>query len=948
MAPLQQLQKLSGSHCVLLAVQYATESNISALRAVTALREAELPLELVLSILLTYLPEETDPSTYYEYLNELGTDSRTPGDSPATTLDLDAVEALSNSRAKKRRHTLELVPVIHPLYTTETELDLLSHFLIHRAHRIDTQTGLLDLVPQLVVPFLGHSEYLRAWFISTVLPLLRLSYEYYPQNATSSLDDFARLDGKRAIDYQLANARNASAAETHNVARDLKGVVAPWMCGASERKRRRLIGQGRRASISQDQSQESDDWDCLLQWLLHTSKDHLNLVTTALSEWDGPEDMDLGGYEEGRDYVDDEQQRRLEVKYAQTILACLYLVDKDGTETLHTAHSLLRRICDLLNYETPPDLTISPENLPTYDLKTPFLQDCTTALLREERLLDHDNSITKPTEDAVRVIELVLFSSCVLSTLQHPVSIREVAKMSLRDDHPEQSALLQKILHALSSGSKKDSNQWTSIRSKLLWLWSWGSEKRDGDRFAQGILGMIERKTMEIEVLKALIESGHYSLAIQIYVQPSFGEQPLLSSDVEQVVLASAMHHYDNASNGNRTRGGMKRAADIVAAFSPHFSTSSRFERMHALLAATHAMSYYSLILQHGVPFQPVNIRVSSNPLALIRKLLLQNLGSYTKLDDLVSIGQNLVIAMPSTIMNEDQDASPPSTTSVERKKAAAERRVTGMAIEAALEEGDFETAYSYVVNRLTPDAPAPTPSISSQRFSFGSIESDEQEDDAEDVAWRAALRAGRYSSSNISSWTQAGNTARPDLRRLEQRMELLSQALLLAPPKHLEEVLGVWQECEAEMTELLAKETEAEERFNDAADRKLPGAFDLETITVQPRREVGRGAVEESPMGLFDVARGAAAAFSKTAFPLRGSAQAAAESKPQQSTGGLSRVSIDLSDSGSMMGHDDRVRKRDMVASAATGALATGSGALASGLGWMLGAKPVTERDQD
>jgi hypothetical protein len=38
------------------------------------------------------------------------------------------------------------------------------------------------------------------------------------------------------------------------------------------------------------------------------------------------------------------------------------------------------------------------------------------------------------------------------------------------------------------------------------------------------------------------------------------------------------------------------------------------------------------------------------------------------------------------------------------------------------------------------------------------------------------------------------------------------------------------------------------------------------------------------------------------------------------------------------MSGHDDRMRKRDMVASAATGAIASGTGALASGLGWMLG----------
>lgn len=46
----------------------------------------------------------------------------------------------------------------------------------------------------------------------------------------------------------------------------------------------------------------------------------------------------------------------------------------------------------------------------------------------------------------------------------------------------------------------------------------------------------------------------------------------------------------------------------------------------------------------------------------------------------------------------------------------------------------------------------------------------------------------------------------------------------------------------------------------------------------------------------------------------------------------------MDLSESGSMGGHDERQRKRDMVANAATGALASGTGALASGLGWMLG----------
>ncbi|XPS81182.1 hypothetical protein M3J09_013123 [Ascochyta lentis] len=940
MSVLQRLQKLSELHCMLLAVHYATESNIDALRALTALREPDLSLGLMLNILLTYLPEGAEPKTYVEYLNELVTNARHPGDDPAAHLDIAAVEALSKSQAKKRRKEIDLLPLVHPQYDAELELDSVTHFLIHRAHRIDSQTGLLDLVPQLIVPFLSHSEYLRTWFISTVLPLLRVSYEYYPQSGTLSLDEFAGLRGKRAIDFHFSNLRASRKAgtDTRNAARDLRGIVSPWICGANDRKRRKISSDNRRASIAEEPTPESDDWDCLFQWLLHASKEDLPLVTAAITEWDGPEDMDLGGFEEGRDYVDEETQRRLEMKYAQTALSCLYIVDASDVRSLQTAHALLTRVCDLLHYDPPPDLNIGVESLPSYDLKIPILQDATSSLIQEDRLLGSDNDITKPEQGTFRIIELILFSACVLSSLQHPTSPRTVARMALRDDFSEQSSLLQKVLHTLTSGPKKDSDQWRTIRSKLLWLWNWGTNTHDNDRHGQGILGVLEKTTVETDILKSLIEGNHFPLAVQIYVKPAFGETPLLLSDVEKVVLSAALHHYDNASNGNRNRGGMKRCTEIVAAFAPHFPKSSRFQRTQALLSATHAMSFYSLILQHGVPFQPVSIRVSSDPLLLIQKLLSQNLGSYTKLDDLISIGQNLVVSMPSTIMDDTKDAGPLDATKVEQKKAAAERRVIGMAIDASLEEGDFETAYSYVVNRLTPSAtPIPAVSTASQRFSFDSNASTKQVDDAEDVAWRAALRAGRYSPplSSSTSWSHA-TAARPDIRRLEQRMELLSQALLLAPPNHLEEVLNVWQQCEAEMTEFLAQETEAEERFNDAADRKLPGAFDMGSIpTVQPRREVGRGAVEESPMGLFDVARGAAAAFSKSAFPLRSNTQ---PSRPESRN--VSRPSMDLSDSDSMHGHEERVRKRDLLAN-------TASGALQSGLGWVLGAKPAGEQSR-
>ncbi|KAL1600542.1 hypothetical protein SLS60_006928 [Paraconiothyrium brasiliense] len=948
MAELQRLQKLSAPHCVLLAVHYANESNIAGLRALTALRDTVFDLELILRILLTYLPETVPPSAYLEYLDELASGNRIPGDDPAAALEVAPVEELSNSQAKKKRRNLELklLPLVHLLYKAESELDPLTHFLIHRAHRIDAETGLLNTIPELIAPFIGHSEYIRTWFISTALPLLRLMYEYYPQSPAPSLDEFVRLRGRRAIDIQLSNLRqtHATAQEGGQAARDLRGVVGPWMCGANERKRRKLSPENRRASITEAPAQDPDDWESLFGWLVDTSKADFPLISSAIIEWDGPEDLDLGGFEEGRDYVDDETQRKLERRYAQIALACLYLFDSSNSDILQTAHGLLARISDLLSLEPPPHLSVIVEALPSCTADMPLLQGLQASALQEEHITRPDNTLTQPSQDAVHLLELFIFSAHVLSSLQQPMSVREVARMFLRNDESEQLFLLHKIVHALSTSAKLDAEQWRADRSRLLWLWNWGSNQTGPDRYAQGLFGHIGSQTIETEILRGLLEGSQFTLVVQLYIRSTSDQTPLPLSEVEQVILMAVLHHYDNASNGNRTRGGMKRASDIVAAFKTHFPNSGRFQRIQALLAATHAMSFYSLILQHGVPFQPVNIRVSTDPLSLIQKLLEQNLRSYTHLDDLISIGQNLVVAEPSTIMDKDAGHSHLDTAAIEKRKAAAERRVIGMTVEAALAEDDFETAYSYVVNRLTPSIPSPavSPALSksSQRFSFGSHESEGRDNNSEDVAWRAAVQAGRHrgSPSSSSTWGQANTAARPDLRRLEQRMELLSQALLLAPPRHLEEVLAVWQECETEMTNLLAEENEAEERFNDAADRRLPGAF-AEAITIQPRREVGRGAVEEAPMGLFDVARGAAAAFSKSAFPLRGSGGSRNVSGAE-SHGNTSRASVDLgSDSGSIHSTgDERVRRRDMVANAVTGGLA-------SGLGWVLGATPVNDR---
>lgn len=351
-------------------------------------------------------------------------------------------------------------------------------------------------------------------------------------------------------------------------------------------------------------------------------------------------------------------------------------------------------------------------------------------------------------------------------------------------------------------------------------------------------------------------------------------------------------------------------------------------------------MSFYSLTLQHGVPFQPVSIRVSQDPLGLVGKVLEQNPGAYTQLDDLVAIGRNLVSAGLIRPEN-DADEGSEGDGSLDERQRDAERRVTFMAIEAALREDDFETAYSYIVNRLTPSG-ADT----------------KHTDPADDTSWRAAFLAGRYRGSTTAT--------PPSLRRLEQRRELLSLALLLAPKSALTEILAAWRRCEEETSALQREQAEEEEAFDDRADRRfsasaLPGNFTVQgeqpaLLMGQKRREMGRmgtafsssstaggqGKIgEEAPVSMFDLTRSAAQAFSRNAFPLRAASNTTLGR--ERSFSGQGEESME--ESVSSLRSDDgfggeRVRKRDMVANAA-------SGALASGLGWVLGATPTNQQAQ-
>lgn len=306
-------------------------------------------------------------------------------------------------------------------------------------------------------------------------------------------------------------------------------------------------------------------------------------------------------------------------------------------------------------------------------------------------------------------------------------------------------------------------------------------------------------------------------------------------------------------------------------------------------------------MLKKGEPFTPVVLRVRADPISIVGKVLEQNPGGYTNIQNLVDIGTDMVDAGLL-----DNDKSGTKSTASPDRRVDARRRITAMCVDAALTEDDFETAYSYVVNRIASDADPRT---------------------TDEYSWKAALQAGKYRRTDRTVkpthiGTASGNL---DIRHLEQRIECLSTAVRIAPPATLQEILNGFRKCEEELNAAIKAEEAQETAWDDRGDlQAMPGAFSS-TVPAGVVRDAGKSSRhgEEAPMSLFDLSR-ASMARAQHNFSALSSLQRSGQSRASDAEGSF--------DDGS---GQPRVRKRDQLREAAVGTLA-------SGVGWLIGAQPV------
>ena len=592
---------LSKAYVVLEAARLASDAQLPQLQQLVARQPHVLTLEIVLRILLTYLPETTEPDVYTGLLRDLS-----KGSLRTTTDDADdgfsIPQEISELEARERVRHLRLLPLARPHHFYDQSFDPFTLFLLHRAIRIDAETGSIPLVAQLVEPFLSHSSNLRTWAVSTLLPLLRLDYQYYPTDGpTYSLESFEKLSGSGAVKSLLSKAAQTKSEGPNTViGRDVRGLVGPWMYGQDVNKRRKVENISRRGSsvgiqtIPEDsgtnsEAEFSSDWANVNDWLLELAiRNHAQAVE-VVEQWDGPKDVDDGGWRDPSENKEDESLPALQKRYGQATLSVAYATNSSTLETIVGSYRILHKVAKLLNLPFPPDLE-NPNSSMITVVSNGYFESLFPSHLLHNALLRADNPLTSPTSSAISLLYLLLASAYIIQSYGDFKACRYLLDLAVFGDEANQLAELRKLLHTIQSNPRAQLS-WDSIRHQVLWLYNWGyqatEEKTVTAKDPRGLFCKVRAAVVETELLKAMLASSckssfgynwwtttafvrimlthapatDYNHAVDVYCKTA--TSPLPQAVMERTALDVAFASYDSASNGNRNRGDVRKASEM-------------------------------------------------------------------------------------------------------------------------------------------------------------------------------------------------------------------------------------------------------------------------------------------------------------------------------------------------------------------------------------------------
>ncbi|RKF73104.1 putative secretory pathway protein sec39 [Golovinomyces cichoracearum] len=936
-------EKLSRAKIILSAANFASKANIPALQNLFFQHYQTLNRELFLRILLSCLPESLDPSRYVPLIESLILNRTLPeSKSSNDTSALDEFHEEDLEGLVRRLYLLPLTPLRSPYNTAD---DPVLIFLIHRCLKIDESTGLISEIPALLNPFIRYFPFLNKWIISSILPLIRISYEYYPNDTTfMTIQEFEGLDDKSAVCYLLSNTGNNKSVEFDpSIGRDFRCLIGPWLHRYTRSpKKTSSKHQSHLTRPVHEISSINKKYPPIeetFSWVIDRAEISWRTAVSVIEGWDGPEDCDLGGYKD--DFpLEEGELTYLKRLYVSSAIVTAYAISEESRAALKGIHRVLERIITLMGMGPIPSLESSCEQLKAVKkINSKILSQWSIKDL--QLFSDEGNNVSAPTDISINFLHASLVSATLCDRLGCSISVKKAATLALQKNKDLQRILFDKLIMSVKNEHKYSEKFFVRLRNELLWLRSWGVEDTSINEYTKsgiGIFGQLSKECIEIEFLKLLLSNACYNLASSLYELSNY---TLISRDtLREAVITAATIEYDGASNANISRGGLKRCNDILRAFPNTLSKSMELEKMEKLLQVTSDIGPYRLVLKKGEPFRPVNLRCHEDPILILGKILEQNRASYKRVAEFINMAKIMVQA--GLIKNGDKRSNR-NQAGYEEMLIIAESRIVSMCIDAALFEDDFEVAFSYVTVRLKNIIASVRTQALNMRQNKCSRDSTSLANEGNDWLWRAALQAGKYrQSTETQKFNEMRDASgkRMDIVNLEKRIDCISQALQLAPKDALQEILNVYHQCEEELNSILEKKTEDERCFQDD-DQRMPGGF-IRTPSRQAKILSSSLTDEEKPVSLFDLSRAGMmraqsglSAFSMLRGKLTENDRVTTGKKPEAAVGS------DDSGTDALGGRERVMRKRDQLKNAAVGGLA-------SGVGWLIGAPLPRENAND
>jgi protein transport protein SEC39 len=258
-------------------------------------------------------------------------------------------------------------------------------------------------------------------------------------------------------------------------------------------------------------------WRTVCEWLLdHAATGELDYVANAAA--DLPDDIDR-------------------LRFLHTCLTACYLCHQSSPSIRPNLYRIQDHLSQSLQYMNAAAEPISLPHPETDLLPSQLCEFSPLAVL---------NTL------ALKFLDQMIMSAEIIAQYSFELSLREL--VTIREGAEEvQRQLIDRLLQ---SGNRKTRNeaQWRKLRQSLKWL-----------QIDSLVLGKVSGDALDSSILSALLDSSSmchittsnveaFGLARKIYVRQSL----LPSNIVEKTILDAFYRFYDNATNGNRTRGGMK------------------------------------------------------------------------------------------------------------------------------------------------------------------------------------------------------------------------------------------------------------------------------------------------------------------------------------------------------------------------------------------------------